>query len=143
MLLFFWRYFLSWQCPRRVGVGILGLSMDEAEQLLKRMRSLILRAEAQLVSFISVESLSLGEVASDWIASTGSASSSRPGSCQIYIREQETEQLIKQRRIETWVKARRMFAPEELDILAGWQKLETKALTLSINIVLRKNLTQR
>lgn len=114
--------------------------MEEAEQLLKRMRSLILRAEAQLANFISVESLPLGEVVNDWIEATGSSSSGRRGPRQIYISEQETERLIEQRRIETWIKAERTFSPEELDILAGWQDLEAKALTLSINIALKNNL---
>ncbi|MCW8125531.1 hypothetical protein [Microbulbifer halophilus] len=114
--------------------------MEEPEQLLKRMHSLIQRAGAQLANFIRVESLPLGEVVSDWIEATGGSPSGRRGSREIYISEQETEQLIEQRRIETRMKAKRTFSPEELDILAGWQDLEAKALTLSINVVLKNSL---
>lgn len=138
-----WRRFLPKPHLRKFNVCTLRPSMEEPEKLLKRMHSLIQHAEAlsaQLASFIRAESLPLGEVMSDWLEVVMSSLSGNCSTSQIYISEQETERLIERRRAETWAKAKQTFAPQELDILANWQTLEAKALTLSINVALKNSL---
>lgn len=118
--------------------------MEEAETLLRRMRSLIQRTGAistELSNFIRAESLPLGEVMGEWLEVVVKP---LPSSCgQPYISEQEAERLIEQRRVKIWTKAKQQFAPQELEMLADWQALEAKALTLSINVVLKNNLCIR
>ncbi|WP_308365097.1 MULTISPECIES: hypothetical protein [unclassified Microbulbifer] len=115
--------------------------MEEVEKLLKSMRSLIQLAGAistELTNFIRAESLPLGEVVSDWLEVVMNP---LPSSCgQPYISEQAAELLIERRRAETWAKAKQKFAPQELGILTDWQRLEARALTLSINMILEKYL---
>ncbi|QIL91404.1 hypothetical protein GNX18_17655 [Microbulbifer sp. SH-1] len=110
--------------------------MEDIDKLLKRMNALTQRASdssADLANFICAESIPLGEVIHDWLSSRDSHT--------VNITHGETEQLIKRRRITTWVKAKRRFKSQELAILADWQALEVRALALSINIVLRKSVS--
>lgn len=108
--------------------------MEDTDELLKTMSSLIRKASAlstDLANFICVESIPLGEVIGDWLDCRSSSN--------VNITHQETEQLIKQRQAATWVKAERRFACQELSVLTDWQTLETRALTLSINIIMGKS----
>lgn len=108
--------------------------MEDADELLERMSSLIRRASAlstDLANFIYAESIPLGEVIGDWLNSRSSSN--------VNITHQETKQLIKQRQASAWVKAKGRFASQELGILTDWQTLEAKALTLSINIIMEKS----
>ncbi|WP_250461219.1 hypothetical protein [Microbulbifer litoralis] len=108
--------------------------MEDTDRLLKRMNSLIQRATAlstDLADFICTESIPIGEVIDDWLNHRGS------GKANITLRE--TERLIEQRQTATRVKAKRRFAPQELGLLSDWQTLKVRALTLSINIVLRNS----
>lgn len=112
--------------------------MEDIDELLKSMNSLIQRASTlstDLVNFIRAESIPLGEAIYDWL-------SYRP-SYNVNITHGEVEQLIKKRQIVTRVKANRIFASQELTILTDWQTLEVEALTLSINIVLKKSAFQK
>lgn len=108
--------------------------MEDTDELLKTMSSLIRRASAlstDLANFICAESIPLGEVIGDWLDCHSSSN--------VNITHRETEQLIKQRQAATWVKAERRFACQELGVLTDWQTLEAKALTLSINIIMEKS----
>lgn len=112
--------------------------MEDADELLERMSSHIRRASAlsaELANFICAESIPLGEVIGDWLNCRGSS--------DVNITHQQTEQLIKQRQAAAWAKAKRRFAGQELGILTDWQMLEAKALTLSINIMMEKSLSQK
>lgn len=106
--------------------------MEDIDELLKSMNSLIQRASilsTDLVNFNRAESIPLGELMCDWLSCRSSHN--------VNITHGEIEQLIKQRQIATWVKAKRMFKSQELVILTDWQILEAKALALSINIILK------
>ena len=108
--------------------------MEELDELLMRMHALIDQASCMstdLAGFISAESLPLGEIMRDWLSSRRASN--------VCITQEETDQLIERRRAATWAKAEQKFAQQELILLADWQALEAKAVTLSINRVLENS----
>lgn len=106
--------------------------MAEIDELLATMRGVIENAKRlsmRLFDFITAESLSIADVMSDWFDQC--PSKDRP------ISEQVISRLVDQRQTARRIKASRLFSGIELAILDDWQALEIKALTFSLNALLK------
>ncbi|MCW8126040.1 hypothetical protein [Microbulbifer halophilus] len=106
--------------------------MGEIDELLTAMHGVAENARLlsmELCDFITAESLSIADVISDWFDQC--PLTDRP------ISEWAIARLVEQRQTATRIKASRRFSGGELAILDDWQGLEIKALTFSLNALLK------
>ncbi|SHE52619.1 hypothetical protein SAMN04487965_0080 [Microbulbifer donghaiensis] len=106
--------------------------MAEIDELLATLREVAenaRRLSMELCDFISAESLSIADVTADWFDLC--PSNDRP------ISEQVIARIVEHRQTATRIKASRLFSEIELAILDDWQALEVKALTFSLNALLK------